>query len=90
MCHMCKEVKSCGFCNLCCHWFCGGCNLKMFARSIEAVKELLKGPVEGCCGVVKNKNMEHNCPPGCVLCMNEERPEAVEPEDFSGSSNEDR
>lgn len=49
-CHMCGETKSCGFCNLCCHWFCRECNPRVFARAIAAVKELVGGPRPGCCG----------------------------------------
>jgi len=52
-CHICGEVTSCGFCNLCCHWFCRTCNPNIFARAIGAVKELVGGPRAGCCGPVK-------------------------------------
>lgn len=53
ICHICKKYKSCGFCNLCCHWFCRVCNLRIFKRSIAAVKQLVKGSKPGCCGPQK-------------------------------------
>ena len=49
-CHVCGKWESCGFCNICCHWFCRTCNPKVFVRAAMAVKELLGGPVAGCCG----------------------------------------
>lgn len=52
-CHMCGEVLSCGFCNICCHWFCDKCRPNVFARAMEAVKEMVSGAKAGCCGPVK-------------------------------------
>lgn len=49
-CHVCRKVKSCGFCPVCCHWFCRECNPKVFSRGMAAVLELVKGAQPGCCG----------------------------------------
>lgn len=49
-CHCCGEVKSCGFCPMCCHWLCRECSPKIFTRTMAAVKEWLGGPKPNCCG----------------------------------------
>ncbi len=49
-CHICKKWKSCGFCNVCCHWFCDDCRPNIFARAMEAVKELVGMKRPDCCG----------------------------------------
>ncbi len=49
-CHICGEWKSCGFCSLCCHWFCRECSSRIFARAAAAFEELVGGVKEGCCG----------------------------------------
>lgn len=55
VCHMCKvkgdtSEKSCGYCPVCCHWFCKDCNGRIFARGMAAVKQMVGGRKQGCCG----------------------------------------
>jgi hypothetical protein len=49
-CHLCGDVRLCGYCTWCEHWFCRDCNPRLIARSLAAAKQLLGGPTPGCCG----------------------------------------
>jgi hypothetical protein len=59
-CHMCKvkadetgtqpEARAIKFCPLCKHWFCKACRGNFFGRGLEAVKQLVGGRRDGCCG----------------------------------------
>lgn len=52
-CHICKDTTTIRFCSLCNHWFCSDCRGKFFHRGLEAIKQVVGGKVEGCCGPKK-------------------------------------
>ena len=49
-CHICKRAALITFCRLCDHWFCEYCRGQYWSRGLEAVKQLVGGRTEGCCG----------------------------------------
>jgi len=53
-CHICKQIKDCEYCSICNHWFCKECGFKIFSRAMEAVKEFIGEPEQGCCGESKS------------------------------------
>jgi len=52
-CHLCKNIGPITYCRVCRHWFDQPCRSKVFSRGIEAVKQLIAGRTEGCCGPVE-------------------------------------
>lgn len=49
-CHICTQDREIAYCPACDHWFCGRCRWRYFNRGLEAIKEMVKGKHEGCCG----------------------------------------
>ena len=51
VCHICQEWTSCGFCPLCCHWFCPTCSRDVVGRIVGSLREIFgKGSGPRCCG----------------------------------------
>lgn len=50
LCHICGMIGQIRFCPKCQHWFCRKCRSRFFWRGVEAIKEMLNGKQEGCCG----------------------------------------
>lgn len=52
-CHLCREEHALiMYCKACDHWMCGVCRKKWFNRGLAALKEVLGGRQEGCCGPI--------------------------------------
>lgn len=49
-CHLCQEDKPILWCKLCQHWFCADCRRRYWSRGLEAVREMVGGRQDGCCG----------------------------------------
>lgn len=54
LCHICQMVGLIKYCPRCEHWFCRKCRLRFFHRGLEAIKQMIQGKREGCCGPLED------------------------------------
>lgn len=47
-------IRPITYCRVCRHWFCREHRSAVFSRGIEAIKEMLQGRAEGCCGPMED------------------------------------
>jgi hypothetical protein len=51
VCHVCKVEKLIKYCRICEHWFCTSCRRQLFARSLDALLDILGANKDTvCCG----------------------------------------
>lgn len=55
LCHICQMIGHIKYCPACDHWFCRKCRGRFFSRGLEAVKELIKGKQDNCCGPMEEE-----------------------------------